>query len=96
MLAAGWIAVQRKRWAAEEFDKLRSIILRAGSLYPLGKLSVKSILDALKHDKKKTGKDLNFILPEKTGRVSLVKDVTQDEVVEAIRYIFAISRKKKR
>ena len=37
-------------------------------------------MDALKHDKKKTGKNLNFILPEKTGRVTVVKDVTQDEV----------------
>lgn len=96
MLAAGWIAIRRRKWAQEEFDKLRSIILRAGCLYPLGKLSVKNVTDALKHDKKKSGKNLNFILPERTGKVTVVKDVTNDEVEGAIRYIFGIGRKKKR
>ena len=96
MLAAGWISVKRKKWASEEFDKLRSIIFRAGCLHPFGKLSVNKVMEALKHDKKKTGKNLNFILPEKTGRVTVVKDVTQDEVEGAIRYIFDIARKAKR
>ncbi len=96
MLAAGWIAVHRKKWAAEEFDKLRSIIFRAGCLHSFGRLSVRNVTDALKHDKKKTGKNLNFVLPERTGRVSVVKDVTSNEVEGAIRYIFEIARKKKR
>jgi 3-dehydroquinate synthase len=94
MLAASWIAVQRRRWESEEFDKLRSILFRAGSLYPLGRLSVRKVMDALKHDKKKTGKNLNFVLPEKTGKVSIVKDVTKDEVTRAIRYILDVARKK--
>jgi 3-dehydroquinate synthase len=96
MLAAGWISVRRRKWAQEEFDKLRSIILRAGCLYPLGRLSVKNVTDALKHDKKKTGKTLNFILPERTGRVTIVKDVTPSEIEGAIRYIFTIGKRKKR
>ena len=87
MIAAGWLAIHRKMWDAGEFEKLKSILLRSGSLYPLGSLKNKDILKALKHDKKKTGKGLNFALPEKTGKVTIVKDIARGEVQAAVDYI---------
>jgi 3-dehydroquinate synthase len=87
MLSAGWLAIHRNMWDALEFEKLRSIIVRSGALYPLGALKSKDILRALKHDKKKTGKSLNFVLPEKTGQVTIVKDIPPSEVQAAVDYI---------
>jgi 3-dehydroquinate synthase len=87
MLAAGHLAIRRNMWDSAEFDKLKSMIVRSGALYPIGSLNAKDIFEALKHDKKKTGKSLNFVLPEKTGVVKIVNDVTSEEVQAAIDYI---------
>ena len=87
MLAAGSLAIRRNMWSSSEFEKLKSIIIRSKSLYPFGPLKAKDILNALKHDKKKTGKSLNFVLPLETGKVTIVKDVSQAEVLEAIDFI---------
>lgn len=84
MLAAGSMAIARGMWDPSEFAKLRSIIHRAGSLYPLGNVKKAQILHAVKHDKKKVGKTLNFVLPVRTGEVTIVKDVTEQEVSMAI------------
>jgi len=87
MLAAGYIAIHRNMWNPEESEKLKSIVVRSGALYPLGTLKNKDIIKALKHDKKKTGKSLNFVLPERTGKVTIVKDISQEEVRAAVDYI---------
>jgi len=87
MLAAGRLAIRRKMWDPGEFEKLRSIIVRSGALHPFGSLRNKDILKALKHDKKKTGKSLNFILPVNTGKVAIVKDIAPAEVQAAVDYI---------
>ncbi|HSP05952.1 MAG TPA: 3-dehydroquinate synthase [Acidobacteriota bacterium] len=96
MLAAGRIAVQRGMWAATEFEQLHSILFRSRCLYPLGKLTAGLVLEALKHDKKKTGKSLNFILPERTGKVSVVRDVTREQILDSLRFIFDINKRKGR
>jgi len=90
MLAAGWIAIRRGMWNPGEFEKLKSIIFRAGSLYPLGTVTPGNVLEALKHDKKKTGKSLNFVLPERTGKVVIVGDVSPELVTQAIEFIFQL------
>jgi 3-dehydroquinate synthase len=87
MLAAGHLAVHRKMWDQAEFEKLQSIIVRSKALYPFGSLKKSDIHHALKHDKKKTGKALNFVLPVKTGKVKIVQDVSEAEVSLAIDYI---------
>ena len=88
MLGAGHLAIRRKMWDPKEFDKLQSILVRSKSLRSLGALKSKDILQALKHDKKKTGKALNFVLPVKTGKVRIVSDVRKEEVLAALDYIF--------
>ncbi len=87
MLAAGSMAIRRKMWNPAEFEKLRSIIIRSKSLYSFGALKAKDIFKALKNDKKKTGKALNFVLPVETGKVTIVKDINQEEVFAALDYI---------
>jgi 3-dehydroquinate synthase len=90
MLAAGWIAIQRGMWSATEFSRLQSIITRGKCLYPPGKISANQILQALKHDKKKSGKSLQFVLPERTGKVTIVKDIEPETVKEAVRMMFKL------
>lgn len=87
MMAAGFMAIRRGMWDAGEFEKLKSIIVRAGSLYPFGRIKHAQILEALKHDKKKTGKHLNFVLPIRTGAVTIVKDVQESEALAALDFI---------
>ena len=96
MLAAGWLALERRMWDSGEFEKLKSILFRAGCLYPMGKLNPKKVFDALKHDKKKTGDTLNFILPERTGKVTVVSDIKKEEVAKALRFIFQLKPPKLR
>lgn len=90
MIAAGWIAIQRGMWNAEEFVRLQSIIMRAKCLYPPGEIDPDKILEALKHDKKKSGKSLQFVLPERTGKVTIVKDIEPETVKEAVRMMFKL------
>jgi 3-dehydroquinate synthase len=90
MLAGGWLSVQRRMWNETEFEKLKSIIMRSGALYPLGRLTAENILTALQHDKKKVGQNFAFVLAEKTGSVKIVTDVSQTEVLQAINYIFSL------
>jgi 3-dehydroquinate synthase len=87
MLAAGWMAVRRNMWDSHEFEKLKSILARSKSMYPLGAINRDSVFKALKHDKKKSGANLNFVLPDKTGQVTIVKDIHSEEVFGAIDYI---------
>ena len=89
MLAAGRMAIRRNMWDPNEFEKLKSIIVRSKSLFPLGPLKRKDIFSGLKHDKKKTGKSLSFVLPEKTGKVTIVKDITEEEIFAALDYILS-------
>ena len=96
MLAAGRIAAQRGMWASADFERLQSILFRSRCLYPLGSITARQVLEALKHDKKKTGKNLNFILPERAGKVSVVKDVTREQVQDALRFIFDINSRRGR
>lgn len=95
MLAAGHIAIERGMWYQDEFVRLESILFRSGCLYRLGPLRVTQVLEALKHDKKKTGKTLNFILPERTGKVVVVKDVTREQIVSGLRFIFDINKRRR-
>lgn len=90
MMAAGFMAIHRGLWDTGEFEKLKSIITRAGCLYPFGRIKQGQILEALKHDKKKTGKDLNFVLPIRTGAVTIVKDIQEREVLNALDFIYSL------
>jgi 3-dehydroquinate synthetase len=74
-------------WDVEEFEKLKFIVVRSGALYPLGSLRNKDVIQSLKHDKKKSGKSLNFVLPETTGKVTIVKDIPEEQVRAAVDYI---------
>ena len=94
MLGAGWIAIQREMWSIMELGRLQSILLRAGSLHDPGKLTLKQIMEALKHDKKKSGKSLQFILPEQTGKVTIVDDIPRELVEEGIRMMFKLGTSK--
>jgi 3-dehydroquinate synthase len=94
MIGAGWIAIQRGMWSVQELGRLQSILLRSGSLRDPGKLTLKQIMEALKHDKKKSGKALQFILPEKTGKVTVVNDIPRELVEEGIRMMFKLGTSK--
>jgi 3-dehydroquinate synthase len=90
MMAAGWLAIHRGMWAEDEFRRLQSILIRSRCLYPPGKVTANQILEALKHDKKKSGKSLQFVLPERTGKVRIVPDIPAEQVQRAIQMMFKL------
>jgi hypothetical protein len=51
-------------------------------------------MEALKHDKKKSGKSLQFVLPEETGKVTIVKDLPRELVEDGIRMMFKLGNGK--
>jgi 3-dehydroquinate synthase len=87
MLAAGWMAIQRNMWNANEFEKLKSILVRSKSLHPYGAITKEDILKALKHDKKKFGSTFQFVLPERTGKVAIVSGISLEEAENAIDFM---------
>jgi 3-dehydroquinate synthase len=91
MLAAGWLACHRGMWETSEFSKLQSILFRAGSLHPLARATPAGVQRALKHDKKRTGKTLHFVLPVSTGKVIIVGDIPESEILGALQFIFNLA-----
>ena len=55
-------------------------------------LYARQITEALKHDKKKSGKQVNFVLPERTGKVSIVKDISAEQIQDCIRFILDVNK----
>jgi 3-dehydroquinate synthase len=85
MLAAAEIAAGRGLLPAADREALRSLIAMLGPLPPVADLSVRPILDAVRHDKKTVGGRLHFVLTPAIGRAVIVTDVSAREIDGALR-----------
>jgi 3-dehydroquinate synthase len=87
MLAAAALAVARRALDRTVFDALRQVISRMGPLPAVADLPAAQALDAIRHDKKIVEGRLHFVLPTGLGRVTTVTDVTERELVRAMKTI---------
>jgi 3-dehydroquinate synthase len=87
MLAAAEIAAARRWLAPEERDRLVDLLTQMGPLPPVADLSVSATLEAVARDKKVVRGRLHFVLPTAIGQTSIVTDVTDRELRQALRKI---------
>jgi 3-dehydroquinate synthase len=87
--AVGWgmrVAVEASRareLPSTEADRILAAIDTLG-LPPLPRLTARRLLNAAAGDKKRVGGVRHFVLLERIGRAQVVKDLTDDELLQAI------------
>ena len=87
MLIAAELAVARKALDPADRGALASLITHMGPLPPIADLPASQAADAVRRDKKVVAGTLHFVLPVAIGRVELVSDVSQRELVRAMKAI---------
>jgi 3-dehydroquinate synthase len=85
MLAAAHLAVARRALAEADRDRLARVIAQMGPLPPVGDLEVAETLEAMRRDKKIVDGRLHFVLPAAIGSVSIVNDLSEEALGEALR-----------
>jgi 3-dehydroquinate synthase len=85
MLVAAEIAVARGVMPDADRRALGQIIIKLGPLPPVGDLSTRDVLEAIRHDKKVVDGTLHYVLCTGIGTWTTVVDVTEEELVKALR-----------
>ena len=84
MLVAAELAVARGAMKESDRKALADLVASLGPLPPIGDISLKEVLDAMKHDKKMIAGRLHFVLPTGIGSWAIVDDVTEKELKKAL------------
>jgi 3-dehydroquinate synthase len=85
MLAACAIAVTRGALAAADRDTIAGVIAQLGPLPPVNDLSAAAQVEVMHHDKKVHEGRLHFVLPTGIGSSQIVTDVSEGEILRALR-----------
>ncbi|HVH25103.1 MAG TPA: 3-dehydroquinate synthase [Vicinamibacterales bacterium] len=87
MLVAAELATARGALAERDQKAIAETIAGLGPLPAIADVSTSQILDAVRHDKKVVSGRLHFVLPTAIGATTIVDDVTEKEIREALRRI---------
>jgi 3-dehydroquinate synthase len=87
MLGAAEIAVARGVMPAADRDALGALIVKMGPLPAVTDIDVGQVIDAVARDKKVVAGTLHFVLPEAIGKTRFVTDVTETEMLNAVRAV---------
>ena len=87
MLAAAEIAVARGAMPEADRHALGRTLMKLGPLPPVGDLSTKEVLSAMRHDKKVVNGTLHYVLCTGIGSWMTATDVTEDELAKALKKI---------
>ena len=87
MLVAAELAVARKALDPADRGALASLITHMGPLPPIADLPASQVSDAIRRDKKVVAGKLHFVLPVGIGKVDIVDDVSQRELVRAMKAV---------
>lgn len=85
MLAAAQIAVARGMMPEADRAALSRVIIKLGPLPPVGDLSTREVLEAMKRDKKIVNGTLHYVLSTGIGSWTTVTDVTDTELAAALK-----------
>ena len=86
-VAAGHIAWKRGMLDEGEFYELRDMMVFFDLPIGFDGLIPEDIIEAARHDKKMDAGEFRFILLTKIGHAKIVSDVTENEMLEALRFI---------
>tara|TARA_B100001123_G_scaffold448650_1_gene610681 strand:- start:8201 stop:9295 length:1095 start_codon:yes stop_codon:yes gene_type:complete len=84
MLAASYIAMKRDLFSSENHAALFSLISQMGPLPSVSDLSISALLKAIHRDKKIIKGKLHMVLPIRLGETTIVNDLNETELREAI------------
>ena len=84
MLVAAALAVRRGALKESDRQALARLIAQLGPLPPVGDLSTAETIDAMRHDKKLVGGRLHLVLPIAVGATTIVDDVDESELKNAL------------
>jgi 3-dehydroquinate synthase len=87
MLVAAEIAVARGALPDADREALGKIIMKLGPLPPVGDLSIKEAMEAIRHDKKIVSGTLHYVLCTGIGSWTTVTDVSEDELTKALKRV---------
>src|SRR2546425_194598 len=87
MLVAAEIAVGRGALADRDRQALADLIASLGPLPPIADLSPAHMIEAMQHDKKMIAGRLHFVLPTMVGATTIVDDVTEKEIRDALKRV---------
>ena len=87
MLVAAELAVARGALAAADRKALADLIASLGPLPPIADISSAELMEAMQHDKKMVAGRLHFVLPTAIGATTIVDDVSEKEIRNALRRV---------
>jgi 3-dehydroquinate synthase len=87
MLVAAELAVARGMMPDEDRQKLSRVLMQLGPLPPIGDLSTRDVLEAVRQDKKIVDGTLHYVLCTKIGSWTTVTDVSEEELGKTLRKI---------
>lgn len=87
MLVAAELAVRRKVLDPADRAALTTLIAHMGPMPAIADLSASDASDAIRRDKKVVAGKLHFVLPVAIGKVEIVDDVSQRELVRALKAV---------
>lgn len=84
MLAAASLGLRRGVTPAEVRARLQQLVTQMGPLPPVADLEAAQALETIRHDKKVIVGNLKFVLATRMGAATVVDDVTEDELRNAL------------
>ncbi len=84
-IAAAYISYKRSMLSDEEFYEIRDMFVPFGLPISVDAYDVDKAFEFIGHDKKNTGSGLKFILLKKIGKAVIAKDITAEEIKEAMK-----------
>lgn len=88
-IAAAYISWKRGLIEEDEFYEIRDMNVAFGLPISFDTLSPEDIVEATKKDKKMDAGKIRFVLLKKLGKAFLADDVTDEEMLEAVRFMKA-------
>lgn len=85
--AASWLSYQRGWITEEEHRRVEALLQAYGLPVRVTGLDPQAVLKATKSDKKMDSGQIKFVLLKQIGEAAAVKDVSDQELFEAVRYV---------
>ncbi|MDO5539849.1 MAG: 3-dehydroquinate synthase [Eubacteriales bacterium] len=86
-VAAAYISYKRQLLSTEEFYEMRDMNAGFNLMFSVDNIDAQEILSITKSDKKMDGGKVKFILLKKIGKAFIDTSVTDEEILDAIRFI---------
>lgn len=86
-VAAAYISYKRQLLSTEEFYEMRDMNIGFNLMFSVDNIDAQEILSITKSDKKMDGGKVKFILLKKIGKAFIDTSVTDEEILDAIRFI---------